>query len=164
MTIDTKYLTILEQFPSYTYKTTGNTYNLRPLSDDEISALQNTYNGGASFPVVLQELLSLAGNFCYVLDYGPVDSQDEFQQNVRKFLTNNSAKGHTITRPFFALDQYGGDQFLFIYLDESVDDPTVYQATPYAKEGKDWLFNTGGTITTLINQSMKLFLSGYNPF
>lgn len=158
-----KYLTILEQFPSYTYKT-GNVYSLQPLTDNEISVLQNTYNSGNSFPVVLQELLSLAGNFCYVLDYGPVDSQDEFQQNVREFLTDNAAKGHTISRPFFALDQYGGDQFLFVYLDENVDDPNVYQATPYAKAGKDWLFATGSTLSNFINKSMKLFLSGQNPF
>ena len=163
--MEIKYLTILQQNPSYTNKTTGFVLKLAPLSDSEITTLQNSYNNGNPFPVVLQELLSLAGNFCYVLDYGPADSQDEFQQDCREFLSNNASKNHMITRPFFALDQYGGDQFLFVYLDEGVDDPTVYQALPYKPaEYDNWLYSTNGTLSGLINTTMKRFLSGYNPF
>jgi hypothetical protein len=160
-----KYLTVLEQNPSYANKITGFVLNLLPLSDNEIISLQNKYNKGNPFPVVLHELLSLAGNFCYVLDYGPADSQDEFQQDCREFLSDNAHKGHIISRPFFALDLYGGDQFLFVYLDENVDDPIVYQICPYKPVGHNkWLYSTDGTLSGLINVTMERFLNGRNPF
>jgi hypothetical protein len=68
--MEIKYLTTLEQNPTYTYQASGNIESLEPITDIEITSLEDTYNKGNSFPVVLKELLSLAGNFCYVLDYG----------------------------------------------------------------------------------------------
>lgn len=158
--MDIKYLTMLTQYSAYTNKQTGSTKNLSPLSASEISSLQQLYNNGNAFPVALLELLTLAGGYCYVLDYGPKGIAD-LQQASREFLVDNDL---SISRPFFALDEYGGDQFMFIYLDGGVDDPVVYQATPYVPSGNDWLFNTNTTLSAYINYTMKTFLSGYNPF
>jgi len=166
LSMEIKYLTILEQNPTYTYHSIGDTDSLEPIPDSEITALEIKYNNGNPFPVVLKELLSLAGNFCYVLDYGTADSQDELQQDARKYLNDNISKGYQISRPFFAIDVYGGDHFLFVYLDEGVDDPMVYEACPYQNIDYPhvWLYCIQKTLSQNINDGMKRLLSGYNPF
>jgi hypothetical protein len=42
-----------------------------------------------------------------------------------------------ISRPFFAVDMYGGYHFLFVYLDQDVEDPEVYSASPYGSSSDD---------------------------
>ena len=44
-------------------------YPCEPISMIEIESLEQTYNSGNPFPKVLKELLFLAGEFCYILDY-----------------------------------------------------------------------------------------------
>lgn len=160
-TIDIKYLIILTQYPSYTDKITGYTKQLQPLSDSDITNLEALYNNGNSFPIALTELLSLAGAYCYVLDYGASGSLIQLQVRARKLLTNSD---YSISRPFLAIDLYGGDQFLFLYLDEGGDNPIVYQAIPYAEAYEEWLLDTNTNLSSYINSTMKTFLSGYNPF
>jgi hypothetical protein len=141
--MDIKYLTILMQYPTYTNSQTGFTKKLVGLSESQISSLQQQYNNNNLFPLALMELLTLAGGYCYVLDYGPKGLID-LQQAAKRFLTDNNL---VISRPFFAIDEYGGDQFLFIYLDINADDPIVYQVTSYVSSGNEWLFSSTATLT-----------------
>jgi hypothetical protein len=159
--MEIKYLTILQQNPTNEDKNTGFLTALIPLSDSQITSLDQTYNSGNQFPVVLQELLSLAGGYCYVFDYGSTNDIGQLQKNAAKFLSNNNL---SINTPYFAIDQYGGDQFLFVYLTQGITNPIVYQAMPYVPEGENWLDSTTVTLSALINNTMKTFLSGYNPF
>ncbi|MCR8558958.1 hypothetical protein KXD93_14975 [Mucilaginibacter sp. BJC16-A38] len=129
---------------------------------DQIIALEASYNGGRPFPTVLRELLYIAGQNCYVLDYGPNDSQNELQEWVRESLLADNDR--QISRPFFAVDMYGGDKFLFVYLDEGKDDPDLYEATPYDEPEAIWISYINGTLSTLINNRLINILSGYNPF
>jgi hypothetical protein len=157
--MDIKYLTAFTQHPSFT-NTNGIVDTLQPISSDEIAELESSYNNGNPFPVVLTELLYLAGDYCYVLDYGATDSQDDIQQTARDLLTENNQE---ITRPFYVVDMYGGSQFLFVYLDEGKDDPSIYEAQPYTTNG-DLLRATGQTLASLINRRIVRLLSGYSVF
>jgi hypothetical protein len=70
--MDIKYLTQLSNNPIITSTLTPVVNKLLPLTIDKIEALEATYNAGNPFPVVLKELLYIAGECCYVLDYGPM--------------------------------------------------------------------------------------------
>lgn len=95
---------------------------IKPISLTEIQQLEIKYNNGHAFPKVLRELLFLAGNYCYVLDYNIFETQEELQDAARSWLLFYN---RNINRNFFVVDAYNaGDQFLFIYLDEG-DDPII---------------------------------------
>ena len=99
-----------------------------PISLTEIENLERLYNNGKSFPKALKELLFLAGAYCYILDYGIFNSQQEMQDFVRELLAEDNL---SIERPFFVIDVYNaGDQFLYVYLDEG-DNPAVYEGFHY---------------------------------
>ena len=120
------------------------------ISIQDITLLESQYNNGSKFPKDLKELLFLAGKFCYILDYNIFETQQELQNTVRDWLSENNL---SISRPFFAIDAYSyGESFLFIYLDEG-DDPIVRQA--YLFPRKDMTF-----ITNLLGQSLSAYISG----
>ncbi|GAB3937455.1 hypothetical protein [Mucilaginibacter myungsuensis] len=148
-----------------TFRKEGSDYVkvLEPISVTEVVSLENIYNSGQQFPVALRELLLLAGNDCYVLDYGLNDSQAEMQGSSRAYLTS-FGRNYCITRPFFVIDVYNaGTQFLFVYLDEDQEDPIVYEA--YMDEAyPNWIESVGGTLSSLIKHRMVRLLSGRNPF
>lgn len=134
----------------------------QPISLQEISQLENVYNNGAPFPQSLKELLYLAGEDCYVLDYGQTESQQELQESVRQRLLS---KGRLISRNFYVIDIYNwGDQFLFIYLDEG-DDPPVYEGHYYDSPNRsNWITLVTSRLSTLINNSIVRVREGRNPF
>lgn len=100
----------------------------KSISLAEIENLEQLYSNGKSFPKALKELLFLAGAYCYILDYGIFNSQQEIQDFVRELLAEDNL---SIERPFFVIDVYNaGDQFLYVYLDEG-DNPAVYEGFHY---------------------------------
>ncbi|WP_330441915.1 SMI1/KNR4 family protein [Flavobacterium sp. C4GT6] len=102
--------------------------NNDPISLTEIENLERLYNNGKPFPKALKELLFLAGKYCYVLEYGAFDSQQEIQDYVRELLEEDNI---SIQRPFFVIDVYNaGSQFLYVYLDEG-NNPAVYEGFHY---------------------------------
>ncbi len=161
--MDIKYLTVLYDNP--TNKTADSDYvkKLQPIPLEGIISLENTYNNGNPFPVALRELLYLAGNYCYVLDYGYNDTQEEMQEDARSWLLN---RNRSITRPFFVIDVYnGGGQFLFVYLDEDQNDPVIYEAFLSRRASQtEWINPLAPPqLSKFINMKMSMFLSGYNP-
>lgn len=113
--------------------------------------------------MALRELLYLAGNYCYVLDNGVYDTQEEFQEGARSWLNDWN---RSITRPFFVISQHDAEQFLFVYLDEDQNDPVVYVAVlprtpPHQVEWINPLYTPN--LSKFINLKMSMFLSGYNP-
>ncbi|MDR6457889.1 hypothetical protein J2786_000982 [Chryseobacterium vietnamense] len=135
---------------------------IKPISPIEIQQLEVKYNNGQAFPKVLKELLFLAGNYCYVLDYNIFDTQEELQDAARSWLLFYN---RNINRNFFVVDAYNaGNQFLFIYLDEG-DDPIIRQA--YLPSRSDIQF-----ITSLLNKTLSQYIEdqiddvkqGHNPF
>lgn len=132
---------------------------IEAISETEITHLQQLYNNGNPFPKALQELLFLAGSYCYVLDYGIYDTQEELQEYVRNELEEVDK---VITRPFYVIDIYNGnDQFLFIYLDES-DDPKVYEGY-YYKDVSNWRL-VSNSLSKYINALIIRVKEGRNPF
>jgi hypothetical protein len=158
--MDIKYLKQLNNYPTVKRGNTDYISTLRPLTMQEITKLEIAYNNGAAFPGVLRELLYLAGNYCHVLDYGLSDSQEEMQQDARSWLANDN---QIINRPFFVIDIYnGGDQFLFVYLDEE-DDPIVHEAILY-NVTPAWIHSLNKKLSEFISSRLTRFLSGQNPF
>jgi hypothetical protein len=155
-----KYLRLLKRNPIV--RAQGSEYFLRnePLSNDEIKNLESSYNNGRDFPSSLKELLSIAGESCYVLEYGPFDSLEDMQQEARSWLIDDD-RNLSITRPFFIIDVYNyGEKFLFVYLDED-EDPFVYQAL---LDKDPWIHKLGSTLSEYIESSVEIVLKGYNPF
>lgn len=107
----------------------------RGISENEIIQLESSFNNGMMFPKALRELLYLAGDFCYVCDFGLSDTQEELQLSVREDI---SYFNRVISRPFYVFDVYNPtDNFLFIYLDEG-DNPPV-RVAQYEKDYANWI-------------------------
>jgi hypothetical protein len=162
--MEVKYLTILKDHPEIGGPT-GLVKKLVGLTEAEIADLENHYNNGNPFPQALNELLFLAGKYCYVLDYGRKQTQTILQDfGRRQLIRRNRNIPHN--RPFFVIDIYNpNEQFLFVYLDEA-QDPTVYELILYnlsPSEGH-WLHSVGGTLSQYIESCTKDLLRGYNPF
>lgn len=104
------------------------------ISLEEINSLEQNWNNGNKFPLILRELLFLAGNYCNVFDYGVFDSQEDFQQFAREDFAESNK---TISRPFFVLDYNTGYNYLFIYLDEG-DNPKIHVASP-SHNSSNWI-------------------------
>ncbi|WP_038331471.1 hypothetical protein [Empedobacter falsenii] len=133
-----------------------------PISEEEIKLLETNYNNGKQFPKALRELLFLAGNDCYVLDYGLDDSQQELQEFVRGRIRE---KNRVITRPFYAIDVYNAlDQFLFVYLDEG-DNPAVHEGHYWdSKDRPNWITLVDSSLSQYIEALIERVKNGQNPF
>ncbi|MBP4136950.1 SMI1/KNR4 family protein [Flavobacterium geliluteum] len=155
-----EYLAKLQDNPYENPSDLKNSFIIEGITLNEIQDLEKLYNNGNPFPKVLKELLFLAGNYCYVCDYGIDETQQELQEWVREDMADN---GRTISRPFYAFDVYGGDQFLFIYLDEG-ENPTVYEAHPWIT-GSNWIKHLDNlTIKSLVDSGIERVKRGENPF
>ena len=167
--MEIKYQTALSTNPII--KPTGQMINglirafvLKPLTIDEIVNLEATYNNGNQFPPSLRELLFLAGQNCYVLDYGLTDTQEEMQNDARDWLVDY---GFSITRPFFVIDVHrGSDIFLFVYLDEGTNDPIVWQADldKNLPSGYSWLTNLKASLSSFVNARISYLQRGMSPY
>ncbi len=144
----------------------GYLFKLEPLTIDDIVNLEAAYNNGDPFPLSLRELLFLAGKDCYVLDYGLNDTQEEMQDDVRDCLIEYGFND-LITRPFFVIDVHrGSGLFLFVYLDETINDPTVYQADLDKNLVSDYprIMSLEAKLSSFVNNRISELLKGYNPF
>lgn len=150
-----EYLKELQKNP-YRY---GKTHlNNEPIPESEIIHLEQLYNQGKTFPKALRELLHLAGNFCYVLDYGVNESQEELQEYVREELKEEEKE---IARLYFVIDVYNaGTQFLFVYLDEG-ENPAVYEGY-YRKSKSPRLINE--SLSGYIDSIIENVKEGFGPF
>lgn len=156
--MEIKYLTLLAENKAVKSKHSDFVKTLIPISEDEIFDLERTYNNGNSFPVVLKELLYLAGNYCYVLDYSLCESQEELQSDAREFLTDHNYK--VINRPFYVVEiDYDNGYFVFVYLDEDQNDPELFIAMPW-RETAEWISKVNQTLSQLIITRIELTLAG----
>lgn len=140
----------------------GKTKNfvIQGIPESEILQLEQTWNNGNPFPIVLRELLFLAGKDCYVLDYGIGDTQQGMQEWAREMMLDN---GIVESRPFYVFDFYGGYNFRFIYLDEG-NNPEVYEGYPHYDEAPSWKRALGNTIQYIINSRVQDVKKGLNPY
>lgn len=130
------------------------------IPETEITQLEVLYNNGSFFPKALKELLYLAGDYCYVLDYGMADNQQEMQEDVQERFIRYSK---SIARPFYVIDVFNGNsQFLFVYLDEG-DDPAVYEAR-YSESNDSWISLVSDKLSKYVSDLVKRVKEGRNPF
>ncbi|WP_162996624.1 hypothetical protein [Mucilaginibacter celer] len=157
--MEIEYLKQLNNCPSV-IRPSGYEAKLKPISMDEIISLEKTYNNGNPFPKALRELLYLAGKRCYVLAYYS-DSQAEMQEMAREDLADYEL---SIPRPFYVVDVYNAhDQFLFIYLDEGKDNPTLYEAV-FEGDPRGWVHSLDCSLAGFIGSQLSSYLRGENPF
>jgi hypothetical protein len=109
-------------------------------------------------------MLFLAGKYCIVLDFGLNHSQEELQEDTRKWMQEFD---RSISRPFYVIDVYNAlDQCLFVYLDEvGVQDPVIYEAYyDNALLEPSWIRCLDSTISDLITLRLNCIKMGENPF
>lgn len=158
MTIE--YLKELEANPFLLFSD-GYKFTNRGISLAEIQQLEQLYNNGNPFPKVLKELLYLAGDFCWCLDMGSYDTQQELQDELRDLFLR--VFGVTITRPHYFVDVRVFDMPMFIHLDEG-DNPPLHQLmeeptpTNYIEADDPGLF--GRTIVTMIKGAIERYKNG----
>lgn len=155
-----QYLTQLRDNPVKYPNDTTHRFPIIGIPETEIAQLEQLYNNGNPFPKILKELLFLAGNRCYVFDYGISETQQEMQEWAREQMQDNNIVEN---RPFYVFDYYGGYSFRFIYLDEG-DNPQVYEGTPYHDESLSWKRPLGNTIQIIVNIRVQDVKDGLNPF
>ena len=137
-------------------------FPIKSISIQEIEDLQGLYNAGNQFPRALKELLYLAGKDCYVLSYGLMESQQEMQEHARDMLAEDNL---TIERPFYAIDFYSdGDQFMFVYLDEGVEDPILYRLHTSDRPEVETIKSYKKTLSEYINDAVENVKRGISPF
>lgn len=132
---------------------------IKGISESEITNLEQLYNNGNHFPKVLKELLYLAGKSCYVIDWGPCDTQEKLQEFVREVIQEEN---HIITRPFYVFDSTSGI-YLFIYLDEG-DNPVYHVMDPYEPDNSKWIKKWNKSIQQLVHDGVELVKEGLPPF
>lgn len=157
-----EYLTSLRDHPAAYPNDTDYKAAIKGISLTEIDVLESSYNVGIRFPTALRELLYLAGKSCYVLSYGMNKSQQEMQEQAREMLQEEN---RTIDRPFYAIDFYSdGEQFLFLYLDEGTEDPTVFCAYFGGGLGIEQVYPLKFTLSEYIKDGVEMVKKGYSPF
>lgn len=161
--MDIKYLTLLRDNP--VRHGSPDLFKIRPIPEVEIEQLEGLYNDGKQFPIALRELLFLAGKYCYVLDYGPFESQQMLQDETRNSITK---RGHAISRPFYVVDVFNmGDQFIFVYLDEGPNPPAYeahYWFDPEWDEDPTWIRKITSSLSELINSGIGRVKMGMGAF
>ncbi len=154
-----EYLKILRDNPYEYPQNLEESFTIEGISLTEIEQLEQTWNNGNPFPKALRELLFLAGDYCYVFNFGIYDTQQELQEAMREDLVDN---GKTITRPFYVMDTWNADQYYFVYLDEG-ENPNIYEALPY-EDSSIWLRNTHNNIKSLAEHRIARVKKGENPY
>lgn len=162
--MEIKYLTILRDNPSQypdgrmvnnplSYHSINNPAPTENQILEAIQLLEDRFNGGNSFPVVLRELLFIGGEYNWVLG-----AEFEWQQDyINKKLLEYE---WVIERPYFVLE-FWDSYFHFIYLDEGVEDPMIHLAD-YAGRGYAaahlGVEEHGSTVSELVNHRAALKL------
>lgn len=150
--MEIEYLQKLEQYPARWPNDKSYKAEIKSLSLDDIMMLETTYNNGTPFPKALRELLYLAGDFCYLLEWNALSPEDEMyqislQNSIARYIDN---MGLNITRPSMGIDLAYSGNFRIVYLDEG-DDPIVY-----AVDEKNNSLEPGEkTLSQLINHIIK---------
>lgn len=136
---------------------------IKGISLTEIQQLKQSWNNGKEFPTALSELLFLAGDDCYVLDKGLMESQQEMQEEARQWMIDFN---RAISRPFYVIDVYNaGEGFLFVYLDDGEDPKVNSTYLPHRDyDDASWLSSTDRSLSNFINFRINKVKQGYNPF
>jgi len=163
-----QFLTELKDNPSAYPNDTDFKGEIEGIPLSEIEQLEQTWNNGLPFPKALRELLFLAGNYCYVLDKGLMESQQQMQEEARLWMTYEGQQ-RTITRPFYVIEVRYDEQFTMVYLDEG-DNPNVHSISldhdgeQYLGYGIGWNYNIGKSLKVFIKGRIDMVKQGRNPF
>ena len=158
--MEIKYLKTFQQNPRSNMSNTfgGNI----PMSLEEIQQLEQLWNNGKPFPVVIREFLSIAGKHNWLFEGG----NPEFIRSL--ILSDNKRINVPLDRPFIGL--YAGlsyPQFFLVFCDEDQVDPDLYELLLYEDDEMDaWgnsdhpgqrLFKTGSKMSEYINGAVESY-------
>ncbi|WP_046744275.1 hypothetical protein [Kordia zhangzhouensis] len=118
---------------------------------EEIKHLESVYNYENRFPKAFREYLYLGGNFSNI----PFDDWGKgFEAMQKRMLKDLADENQSTERPFFAFDNTA-DCYLFIYLDEEVEDPNVYVFIPFAETfDMEFIKPNGYTFSEFVNETI----------
>lgn len=139
-------------------------FNFPPegLTEEQIEELETTYNNGSHFPLALREYLYVAGGFTPIVEIN-ASNLDELQQRVRGYLVEYNQQ---INRPFLAFENWNGcEYFLFIYGDDTAEDPIIWTAYLEPDDRTpNFLSTYGTTLTEYVNEKISWVKRGLSPF
>ena len=139
-------------------------FNFPPdgLTEEQIEELETTYNNGSHFPLALREYLYVAGGLSPVVEIN-ASNLDELQQRVRGYLVEYNQQ---INRPFLAFENWNdGECFLFIYGDDTAEDPIIWKAYLEPDDRTpNFLSTSGTTLTEYVNEKISWVKRGLSPF
>jgi hypothetical protein len=163
-----QYLNFLKNNPSAYPNDSDYKAEIQGIPMSEIEQLEQNWNNGNPFPIALRELLFLAGNSCYVLDYGWFGGcAQQMQVEARHWMTEEGLE-RTITRPFYIIEASSYGSFLMVYLDEG-DNPFVRNVCLSHEDEVSlgdlgWLYSTDRTLKNFIDYGIEIVKKGFNPF
>ncbi len=154
--MELKYMNGLAGLKSY------HNYVPKGLTLNQIEQLEITYNNGNHFPLALREYLFVAGGDSPVVEIN-ASNLDELQQRVRGYLVEYSQQ---INRPFFAFENWNGcEYFLFVYGDDTAEDPIIWTAYLEPDDRTpNFLSTYGTTLTEYVNEKVSWVKRGLSPF
>ncbi len=147
----------LEKYPTISRNPEGN-------SIEEILQYENKFNEGENLPKSLKEYLFISGKFC-PLGFDVVDGD---YIGLREYYDKRLAeRGIEMERPFMIFDNFEGDSFMFIYLDEG-DDPQPWNCSVHedydSEEGEMIWKVPHPTFSDLVNTLVDRALKGLQPW
>lgn len=130
------------------------------LFEEAIADLEAAYNDGKKFPLAFREYLLLAGHYDST---GVRNMHLEFERMQYIAARRLNIAGNKIERPFFVFSAIdGGSEFMFIYLDEDIDDPIMYNASPsYPEDGDELITQSEYTFSEWVNFRVDRAAEGY---
>ncbi|MFN3444676.1 MAG: SMI1/KNR4 family protein [Bacteroidia bacterium] len=132
------------------------------LTEQQIEELEVKYNFGNHFPLALREYLLLAGGGSPIIETN-ASNLDELQQRLRGYLVEYNQQ---INRPFLAFENWNGcEYFLFIYGDDTAEDPLIWMAYLEPNDSEpNFLSTSGTTLTEFVNEKISWVKRGLSPF
>ncbi|WP_442264915.1 hypothetical protein ACSIGC_11230 [Tenacibaculum sp. ZS6-P6] len=133
-------------------------------SVEEIYEYQKVFNQGLPLPKSLIEYLFISGKFC-PLGFDVVEGN---YLGLRKYYDKKlEERGVKIERPFMIFDNFEGESFMFVYLDEG-DDPQPWNCSvneDYDSEDNEIIWKVPHpTFSDLVNALVDRAIKGLQPW
>lgn len=132
---------------------------------EDIEELEQLFNQGNPFPKAFREYLFIGGKFNSL---GIQDGTDGNIKGLHEFYKEKmKQRGVSIERPFLIFDNFEGESFMFIYLDEG-NDPQPWNFSvneDYDDEDNGYLWKTPfGSFSEMIDYLVNNALKGLQPW
>jgi hypothetical protein len=154
--MEIQYLKLFQENPRRNLEELSTTPNT-PLSESEISTLEDKWNNGTRFPVVIREFLEIGGKYNWIFEGGDQERLRSSIESMSQFIN------YKMSRRYIAITCSISDpQYFIVFLDEDQVDPYVYELNLYLEEhleiyNIERLSNTAIPLSEYINGAVESY-------